>query len=284
MGLTSIQGIGVKVIGDITFGLFPESIHPNVMALANAMSADGYAASRARIDACNNFVYSLIANGLWDKMDALYPFLGGTTAITHKWNLKNVIDTDAAFRISWVGSGFTFTEAGGKSSGAAGTSGNTFYTPSINQANTSSVHLSAYINVAPTVNATAVMGVSGNLAASSAFQIARFSTGVLGATINARNATDLLSSGVATAGFYSGVRPASNSTILYRNGRSVASNAGGSLTVPTSAVLLFSRSINPIPSNAGICFASLGSATTARESLVFYNLVQAFQTSLGRAI
>jgi hypothetical protein len=284
MGLTSIQGIGVKVIGDITFGLFPESIHPNVMALANAMSADGYAASRARIDACNNFVYSLIANGLWDKMDAMYPFLGGTTAITHKWNLKNVIDTDAAFRISWTGAGLTFTEDGGKSTGAAGNAGNTFYTPSINQANTSSVHLSAYINVAPTVNSTAVMGVSGNLVTSSAFQIARFGTGLLGATINARNATDLLSSGVATAGFYCGVRPASNSTILYRNGISVASNAGGSLTVPTSAVLLFSRSINPIPSNAGICFASLGSALTARESLVFYNLVQAFQTSLGRAI
>jgi hypothetical protein len=284
MPLTTIQGSGTKVIGNISLGLFPQPLHPNVMALANAMSADGYAASRARIDACNNFVYSLIGNGLWDKMDAVYPFLGGTTAITHKWNLKNVIDTDAAFRIAWSGAGFTFTEAGGKSSGAAGTFGNTFYTPSINQANTSSVHLSAYINVAPTVNSTAVMGVSGNLAASLAFQIVRASVGSLGATINARNGTDFITSGVATAGFYNGVRPASNSTILYRNGISVASNAGGVVSVPTSSVYLFNRNANLLASNAGICFASLGSALTARESLVFYNLVQAFQTSLGRAI
>jgi hypothetical protein len=53
--------------------------------------------------ASNNLVLSLKADSIWTKMIAIYPFVGGT-ALTHKFNLKNPADSDAAFRLTFVGS------------------------------------------------------------------------------------------------------------------------------------------------------------------------------------
>jgi hypothetical protein len=47
--------------------------------------------------AINTLVISLKNDGVWSRMVAIYPFVGGT-ADTHKYNLKNPQDTDAAFR------------------------------------------------------------------------------------------------------------------------------------------------------------------------------------------
>lgn len=43
-----------------------------------------------------------VNNGLWDKIKALYGFIGGTAA-THRWNWKTMLDTDAGFRLSYSG-------------------------------------------------------------------------------------------------------------------------------------------------------------------------------------
>lgn len=61
-------------------------------------------------NALNTMDLALIANGLDTKMQALYPFVGGT-ATTHKFNFMNPADTDAAFRIVWSG-GITHSATG----------------------------------------------------------------------------------------------------------------------------------------------------------------------------
>jgi hypothetical protein len=48
--------------------------------------------------------------GIWTKMKAIYPFVGGT-ATTHKYNLKNPADTNAAFRLVFNG-GWTHSSTG----------------------------------------------------------------------------------------------------------------------------------------------------------------------------
>jgi hypothetical protein len=53
-------------------------------------------------NAVNSLVIGLKADGLWTPMQALYPFVGGT-ASTHKWNLKDPRDLDAAYRLSFGG-------------------------------------------------------------------------------------------------------------------------------------------------------------------------------------
>jgi len=57
--------------------------------------------------AVNQLVIDMKGYGLWNKMKAVYPFVGGTAA-SHKWNLKNPLDTNAAFRLSFVGTHRTY--------------------------------------------------------------------------------------------------------------------------------------------------------------------------------
>jgi hypothetical protein len=52
--------------------------------------------------AIDTLVLDLKAASLWTKMKALYPFVGGTST-THKYNLVDPADTDAAFRLTFNG-------------------------------------------------------------------------------------------------------------------------------------------------------------------------------------
>jgi hypothetical protein len=65
--------------------------------------------------AINTLVVDFKGYGLWTKLGAIYPFVGGT-ASTHKFNLKNPLDTDAAFRLTFTG-GWTHSTTGAKPNG-----------------------------------------------------------------------------------------------------------------------------------------------------------------------
>ena len=80
--------------------------------------------------AINNLVLALKADNYWNGLDAIYPMIGGT-ATTNKYNLKNPLDTDAAFRLSFVG-GWTHDASGAKPDGVAGTYADTFVNASTN--------------------------------------------------------------------------------------------------------------------------------------------------------
>ena len=54
--------------------------------------------------AMNNFVGTLKSAGVYAKLKAVYPLIGGNAG-NHKWNLINPQDTDAAHRVVWFGSG-----------------------------------------------------------------------------------------------------------------------------------------------------------------------------------
>jgi hypothetical protein len=60
--------------------------------------------------ATNTLVNDLKAAGVWTKMKAVYP-MAGSTATTQKYNLVNSQDTNAAFRLSFVG-GWTHSSLG----------------------------------------------------------------------------------------------------------------------------------------------------------------------------
>jgi hypothetical protein len=66
-------------------------------------------------NAINQLVLDLKSYGVWTKMKALYPFVGGT-AITHKYNLKDPRDLDAAYRLQFV-NGWTHSSTGAKPNG-----------------------------------------------------------------------------------------------------------------------------------------------------------------------
>jgi hypothetical protein len=52
--------------------------------------------------AVDQLVINLKSYGIWSKLQVIYPFVGGTS-ITHKWNLKDPRDLDAAYRLTFSG-------------------------------------------------------------------------------------------------------------------------------------------------------------------------------------
>jgi hypothetical protein len=74
--------------------------------------------------AIDNLVIGLKTDGLWTNMQAIYPLVGGT-ASSHKYNLKDPRDLDAAYRLAFFG-GWTHN-ANGITGNGANTYADTFY-------------------------------------------------------------------------------------------------------------------------------------------------------------
>lgn len=68
--------------------------------------------------AVNQLVVDMKDAAIWTKMKAVYPFVGGT-ATSHKWNLVNPVDSDAAFRLVFNG-GWTHSATGALPNGTNG--------------------------------------------------------------------------------------------------------------------------------------------------------------------
>ena len=71
-----------------------------------------------QMSAIDTLVTDLKGYSIWSKMKAIYPFVGGT-ASSHKFNLKTPLDTDAAFRLSFIG-GLTHDSNGVQGNGTNG--------------------------------------------------------------------------------------------------------------------------------------------------------------------
>src|SRR4029079_3961734 len=73
--------------------------------------------------ALDGLVKDLKVYGLWAKMTAVYPFIGGTADL-HKWNLIDPRETEDAFRLTYVeGTGSHSTELGYKPNAAYNSGG-----------------------------------------------------------------------------------------------------------------------------------------------------------------
>jgi hypothetical protein len=92
------------------------------------------------VSAITTLVDDLQTYNLWDKMKAVYPFVGGTD-VTNKFNLINPQDTDEAFRLTFNG-GWIHNSEGSTPDGSTGYA-NTFLTPSTSL-NQDSTHLSIF--------------------------------------------------------------------------------------------------------------------------------------------
>jgi hypothetical protein len=92
--------------------------------------------------AINGLVTDLKRDGIWGNMIAIYPFVGGT-ASTHKFNLKNPADTNAAFRLTFDGGGWVHNSNGITADGT-GSYANTYFVPSADGFLTGSASMGLY--------------------------------------------------------------------------------------------------------------------------------------------
>ena len=235
------------------------------------------------INALCTLVTTLKANGIWTKMNALYPFVGGT-ATTHKFNLKNPADTNGAFRLQFFG-GWTHSSNGALPNGTNAYA-DTFLNPTTLSIN--STHLSYYRRTTQAIS-SAFMG-SIELFAGSVFYRLLLSPNfnVVNGNITEIVSTNTQQSSAAiqTLGLILGNRISNSEFKLFVNSTLSQTVSRISTQQPSPNIWIGGANypINPVYSNNQCAFASIGSGLTDTEALNYYNAVQAFQTTLGRNV
>jgi hypothetical protein len=123
-------------------------------------NVEGITLSSTIQDAINDAVVSLKAFSIWSKCDAIYPFVGADED-SHKYNLKDPRDLDAAYRIVWnasVPANHTPTKGFDAQSGVL--YGTTKYNASIHNRN--DFHQGAYFNTFAENSGTDMGVLAGN--------------------------------------------------------------------------------------------------------------------------
>ena len=104
--LTAAQIRGAGIYNGFIIPSGGGSLDPDAQAFLTATAITDPTISSA----INTFVVSWKNYGLWIKSYALYPLVGGTSS-THKFNLKDPRDLDAAYRLGFNG-GWTHSSTG----------------------------------------------------------------------------------------------------------------------------------------------------------------------------
>lgn len=230
--------------------------------------------------AINTLVLSLKSNGLWTKMKAIYPFVGGT-ASTHKWNLKNPLDTNAAFRLVFNG-GWTHSSTGVTPNGTNAYA-DTFLIPSL-LLNLNSKSYSIYSRT-DSNGLFHDIGTHGSFSNDYDTFFTRYLNDFYGTISSIADYT--IFSNLDSLGFYSSSRTASNAIEIYKNGVSKITQSKASGANSNAPVYISAFNNNgglQHYSNRNLAFASIGDGLTDTEADNFYTAVQSFQTTLGRQI
>lgn len=282
--------MGIRIRSRVRIGPPFQSVDPDAqLFITNAAITD-----LTQQIAINNLVVALKGYSIWTKFKTIYPMVGGT-ATTHKYNLKNPLDTNAAFRLTFSG-GWTHSPTGAKPNGTNAFA-NTYLTPSISlTTNYASLHY--YSRTSTTENGVSdqngtVIGVRADLVTvnntltlqvkTSPNNLLNFFYSLGGATTNnfARTTETI------GTGFFSGVLSLNNSKV-YKNGVNVTtSNLSVSRNTPNRVTYLGAINDKGISAEYSLkesAFAAIADTLTDTEVANLYTSVQAYQTTLGRNI
>ena len=231
--------------------------------------------------AINNLVVGMKADGIWTKMKAIYPFVGGT-ASTHKWNLKDPRDLDAAFRLVFNG-GWTHSSNGATPNGTNGYA-DTKLAPS-SSLSTTSAHFTTYLR---TNSTGATCDIGSFLSNARMILYSRYPSSETYATIsNSGYPIGVPFSTTDSTGFWQTIRENNTNTKIFQNTIKKADGAVAFSTLPNVPFYIGAvnnTSVASLFSNRQTSFSTIGNGLTDTEAANLYTRVQAFQTSLSRQV
>jgi hypothetical protein len=253
------------------------SIDPDAQAFLTATSITDPTITTA----INDLVVSLKSDNIWSYFYAIYPFVGGT-ATTHKFNLKNPSDTDAAFRLTFGGT-VTHDSNGITNSGLDLSGGVTHITPSIHFT-TNDCHMSIYVRNDVGENKYdmgALSGTNDTAIITRGFGNRFYST--FGTTSNYVFTTN----GDSRGHFIANRDPAVTANSKgYKNGDLVRNVAQTHERPSIKIGIGGSNRIDGLGTNStkNYAFASIGEGFNDSEASDFYTIVQSFQEALNRQV
>jgi hypothetical protein len=255
---------------------FPTSVDPDAFRFIEVANITDLTQAAA----VSNLVSGLKTYSLWDKMVAIYPFIGGT-AYSHKWNLKNPGDSNSAYRIVFSGA-IIHSSKGVAFNGSS--YGDTGFAPFAALANpTQSNHLSIY--------------VSGSLGGLSAAGNTNFIENGMGIGMGSQNRMNAytgtnaainITTNNGPTGLAVATRTDLTNSAAYIRGSVTRTNTS-TLAPPTSprTGIIFIGKENGAWSGTGTgafySFSSIGTGLTTADVENLYTVVQAYNTSLNRA-
>jgi hypothetical protein len=232
--------------------------------------------------AVNQLVLDLKSPNIWTKMKAIYPIVGGT-ATTHKWNLKDPRDLDAAFRLTFS-TGWTHSSTGMIPNGTSAYA-DTFISP-----NTAFTNYSGSLSYYSRTNNTNSGIDVGSLSVTGNYFMQLYSSGLLGsrASLQRNDSNYVLFSSTNRSGLFIGSITANNSMKIYQNGVLKNTNT----TTDTTALNSVKISIGALNNNGTVqsyanrecAFFAASSGLTDTEAANFYTAVQNYQTTLNRQV
>jgi len=252
-------------------------IDPDAQAFITATGITGSDAT-----AINTLVVDLKNYGVWSKLQAAYPFIGGT-ATTNKYNLINPADTNAAFRLVFSG-GVTHNANGVTFDGINGYA-DTNYVPSTN-GTLDSQHISVY-NRTSGLTSGFFMAVR-DVGVNQCFLAIQYDpTRVNYISINSTEVNEGTYS--TLQGFILGNRSGAATEQFYLNGSQVDNSTKTSLRRPDYSLYLGARNYNGSAqsgtyTNTNLAFATIGTSLTSTEESDLYTSIQTYNTTLGRNV
>ena len=263
-----------------------KAISPLTLRKRNGTDADAQAfitatgISGTNATATNKLVIDLKAANIWTKMKAVYPMVGGT-ATTCKYNLKDPRDLNAAFRLNFVG-GWT-PSATGMTPNGVNAYADTFFAPNIETDGTSHYSFYSRTNVAASAVVFGCNSVGPNY----------YYT-----TLNPRNLSNQCTNAInentgevfpnsSSLGLFTLNRQNANDYDVWINSTKQINTT--KLALGRSAFKIYLGALNGAGTASNFstnecAFFTAGLPLTDAEALAFYNIVQTFQTTLGRQV
>ena len=257
------------------------SIYSTLDTDAQAFVTAAAITDSTQVSAVNTLVTQLKTAGVWTKMKALYPFVGGSAA-SHKWNLKDPRDLDAAYRLVFNG-GSTHNSTG--------------YVPNLNsyadtKLNPSAVlsidsaHFSYYSRTNTLVDNYDMGVATTNTGTNLLFNAAlRWGDGL---TYYSMCFNPVEISKIQTSTNKNFIfNKLTTSSSLFENTTKTTTSVTNRSGLPNANFFIAARNLNGTvqqSSQRNCAFASIGDGLTDAEATALYTAVQAFQTTLGRQV
>jgi hypothetical protein len=224
--------------------------------------------------AINNFVKQLKDSSLWTKFVAVYPMVGGTASTT-KWNLKDPRNLDAAYRLTFNGTPI-YAITGVLFPTTSDYADTHLADSAMDGDGNINCSISYYSRTQNTIDGYD-MGCIDNASPFNEFAI-----------YHSSNATDWF-------GYYAyGVVPASTKGLFMLSATSgdvkryenaVVTGSKGSAPTPgftNMPILIGTVKYAAAGGQRECALATIGNGLTDAQALTFYNIVQNFETTLGR--
>ncbi len=221
--------------------------------------------------------------GVYNICDAIYPFIGGLSGsnTSHKGNLRNPADSDAAFRLSFSG-GWTHSYNGAAPNGTTGYA-DTFYNPSgwtlggtITKGYKNGSEVASATDTETPANGTIYLGARNKLGTGAISFCAReiafvvMGSGFIG--IYSRTAA-------VSGGYDMGLSDASDTSAVH-----VITRFSGDLTHYALGTTAYNATAANADGRGFFMAARAGGLMDATKALAMYNAIQTFQTALGRNV